>query len=257
MRAGRPAPLRALLAAAAAFAFAGAAHGQAAGQGQTPDDGYRYGIPAGLDLAKLVGEPTLLDSEHKAFDDPSSGERRSRGFADVVAVYDIPFGAFVDAASDFAAYSRFLPRIFESTPVATPPPTAPASAASASGTRSAPARLIYSSGIKAMGIEVLYRIIAESSVDEPGEGAIGVRARMVESLDGKLFAQSNSFYLARVSVGGKAMTLVRYYSSLGLREPGALTVKVLSLSAGPEGKAQVKALAEEAAKRAKLGGTRG
>lgn len=237
----------ALIAAALAFGLAAAAYGQAL------DEYVRFEVPDGLDIASLVGNPTVLAAEHRSFQDQATGERRSDGFSDIAAVYDIPLEALLRAASDFAAYSRFMPRIIESSPIELGALSARVPTASTAG----PVRLVYASGIKLLGIEVVYRIIGESSVETLGGGAFGTRARMVESLDGKLYKQANSFYFAPVVVRGKTMTFVRYYSTLGIRNPGAATVKVLSVAVGTEGKAQVKALASEALRRASSEATGG
>lgn len=196
---------------------------------------YLYGVPAGLDLSKLVDRPRLLDTTHLVFKDEATGERRLTGYAEVVAVYDMPLESLVAVACDFASYPSFVPRILEST---------------VEGHDGPIWRIRYNVGIRFLGVEVSYRSIFDSMIEHLDGGAVGMRSWQVQSLDDGLYESYTSFYFAPVTVNGKTMCFVRYFNRPGIRRPGIGVLQVLDLFTPPESRAQVAAIANEARRRA-------
>ncbi len=196
---------------------------------------FLYGVPDGLELAELVDKPRLLGTTHVLFRDEATGERRLTGYADVVAVYDVPLDSLVAVASDFASYPSFVPRIFE---------------AAIQGRDGPIWRVRYNVGIRFLGVEVSYRSVFDSIIEHLDGGAVGMRSWQEQSLDGGLYESYNSFYFAPVTVHGRTMCFVRYFNRPGIRRPGFGLLQVLDLFTPPESKAQVAALAGEARRRA-------
>ncbi|HUW70631.1 MAG TPA: hypothetical protein VMX33_10380 [bacterium] len=196
---------------------------------------YLYGVPAGLDMSALVDKPRLLGTTHQLFQDETTGERRLTGYAEAVAVYDMPLESLVAVACDFASYPSFVPRILEAT---------------VQGRDGPVWRVRYNVGIRFLGVEVAYRSIFDSTIEHLDDGAVGVRAWQVQSLDGGLYESYNSFYFAPVTVNGKTMCFVRYFNRPGIRRPGFGLLQVLDLFTPPESRAQVAAIANEARRRA-------
>ncbi|TFG84741.1 MAG: hypothetical protein E4H20_02265 [Spirochaetales bacterium] len=201
-----------------------------------PSSGYEYreGLAPCTKLSELVAKPTIIELENYVFKDPASGERRMTGFTDVHAIYDFPIEAFIAANTDYANYFRFVPRIFSSD----------------IQTRT-PGQCImkYTVGISFLGFRVAYETLQETRAEPRADGSFLSTSRLLDSPDGKLFEHYTSLYLATVIVDGKAMTYVRYFNRPGVRNPfpGMLTVS-RTFTPG-ESRAQVTALAKEAAKR--------
>ncbi len=232
----RPRPRRAGFSAAwlvAAFGLL-AAFGPASAEGHPSAARYLYGIPDGLDLERLVGAPELLDSAYYAFEAADGGEPRLSGYADVAAVYDIPLDRLAAVAADFPSYPRFMPRIL---------------GVEVLGVDGSASLLRYRAGLDFLFISVAFESVFESTVDALPGGAVGVRSRLVESLDGAEYEHVNSFYFEEVTVRGRPMTFVRYYNRPGLRRPVPGLQAVVGSVIASEARGQVKALAKEAARR--------
>lgn len=191
-----------------------------------------YGVPDGLDLASIVGKPTLLGTVNYVFKD--GDEKRLAGYADVVAVYDLPMDAMLAVLLDFEAAPKYVPHILEATVRRRGPDGA---------------EIYYKSGFRILGIEISYESIFLTTVDRLDGGAVGVRSLMLDSLDGRSFEHYTSTYLEPVVVGGRTMTFVRYFNRPGLRKPGLGLLQVLNLFVSPEAKAQLDALEEETRRR--------
>lgn len=232
----RPRSRRLGLASARLLAALGlaASFGLVAAEGHPSAAQYLYGIPVGLDLEGLVGAPELIDSAYYAFDAADGGEPRLSGYADVVAVYDLPLDRVAAAAADFAAYPRFMPRIL---------------GVEILGVDGSTSLLRYRAGLDFLFFSVAFESVFESTVDTLPGGAVGVRSRLVESLDDAEYEHVNSFYLEAVTVRGKPMTFVRYYNRPGLRRPAPGLQAIVGSVIAAEAKGQVKALAKEAARR--------
>lgn len=196
---------------------------------------YLYGVPADLDLAAVVDRPRLLGTTHLLFTDHATGERRLTGYADAVAVYDLPLEDLVATVTDFASYPSFVPRIIEATVLAHD---------------GAVWTVSYNVGIRFLGVQVSYRSIFDTVQERLEGGAVGVRSRQAQSLDGGLYETYTSYYFAPVTVKGKTMCLVRYFNRPGIRNPGFGVLQVLDLFTPPEARAQVAAMANEARRRA-------
>jgi len=214
--------------------------------GAAPDDKPRppeaaarhlYGIPAGVDLEKLVGKPKLASTFYYLFNDPASSERRLAGYAEVHAVFDIPLEQLVAVSLDFESYPSYVPRIM-STSILTCDESS--------------WQLHYNVGIKFMGLGVEYESIFETVRETLPAGAVGTRSRLVRSIDQAEFEHFTSYYFCPVMINGKVMTFVRYFNRPGVIGPTPGMLQVLNLFAAPEAKGQVSALAKEAVRRSKL-----
>ena len=81
---------------------------------------------------------------------------------------------------------------------------------------------------------------------------MGLRYRMLESLDGKLYSADSSWFLKEVDVGGKKMLYMRTYSTSGMRNPGLGVAAAMKAFTSGELAGQVDAIAKEARKRSGL-----
>jgi len=199
---------------------------------------YLYGRPDGLDveqLEELIDSPKIVGIKYYIFNDIATGERRVGGYAEVIAVYDTPIQYMIAATVDFEGYTRFVPRILD------------ARIDSVDGTRY---QLRYDTGVRLIGIEIAFKVRSESIIDTLGNGAVAVRSRMLESLDGELYENYNSFYMEPLVVNGKPMTFVRYFNRPGIRKPSPGTLQLVRLFSPSEAKAQVSAMGKEAIRRA-------
>jgi len=195
----------------------------------------RSGVPRDLDLGRLVGKPRQIGMDYRVWRDPETNEKRLGGFVDIVAVYDIPIEYLMDATVDFESYPSFVPYIHE---------------AKVLSRADSAYRIQYHSGIKFLGISVTYDSVFEAVVTRDPDGGVKVGSRLVESLDDAEYEHYTSTYLLPVEVDGKTMTFVRYYNSPGIKRPSPGMLQVPNLFATREGKRQVEAFAEEAARRA-------
>ncbi|MBU0926330.1 MAG: hypothetical protein KKA67_01140 [Spirochaetes bacterium] len=229
---------------AAGLAIAGVpAAAQAASYAARPPQAsseYLFGVPEGQDLRRLVDRPTLAGTTYYVFEDPASGDKRLGGYAEVLAVYDMPLEALWAVLVDFESYPSFSPRILGSVVEAT-----------SDGDDGTVYRLRYTTGIRFLGIEVSYVALEDVTAVSFDDGARATRTRLVESLDGSVFEHFSSFYLSPVTVDGHDMTFVRYFSRPGINKPGFGMLQVVQFFAPPEGKAQVSSVAKEAARRIK------
>lgn len=165
----------------------------------------RYGLAPGADLAALVDKPTLVSMQVRQWKDPATGENRLAGYGDAHAVYEVPLAAVAATLGDYLGRKAYSPRIRELRVESVDGPSA----------------FLYEDiGIVFLGVKVGYLTRSEIVRDELPGGAVGFRARLVESLDGKLFSATSSWYLEEVEVGGRRMTYVRAFSNPGIRSPG-------------------------------------
>ena len=198
---------------------------------------FLYGLPPGLDLERLVGKPRLVDTVNYLFTDQASGERRLGGYAEVIAVFDMPIEDILAVSLDFESSASYAPRIMES----------------AIQRRDGPDyHLYYKVGIKFMGIEISFRSTFVSTVEHFDGGSVGIRSRLTESIDESEYEHFTSTYFTPVMVNGRTMTFIRYFNRPGIRNPSVGMLQVLNLFAPPEARGQVSAIAKEAARRSKL-----
>ena len=93
-----------------------------------------------------------------------------------------------------------------------------------------------------MGISIGYKLEAATFRDNLADGAIGIRCRLVKSVDGKLYASDASWYFRKVEIGGVGYTYIRTWSTSGLRNPGAGVAGIMKLFTAGELRDQVNAV---------------
>ncbi len=209
----------------------------ASASGQRPYETYQeylYGLPPGLDLRALVGKTEIVGSFHYLSDYPSG--KRLGGYAEVVAVYDIPLRDLVEVATDFDMYTAFMPRMLDATVLSRDGPLV---------------RTKYRVGLSFMGIELAYDTVCDTLLERLPEGAMATRSWLVESPDGNTYESFNSFYFHPVNVGGRTMTFVRFFTRPGINRPSSGTLQLAQMLASSEARSQVSAIAKEALRRAK------
>ena len=183
----------------------------AAGPSGGPYPGFevRYGMatsfrPQDLQaLQALVDRPVSLDSYSGSFIDQASKKKIVEGRGDAHAVYALPIEVLASVLDTTMDQLRFSPGLLDER----------------INLKDGPRTIVYQElGIEFLGIRVSYKTRSEIYRDELPGGAIGFRARLVESLDGKLYQSFSSWYLCPVTVGGKTYTYVRFYMHSGLRQ---------------------------------------
>lgn len=180
--------------------------GPSPAQGIYPGFDVRYapGLDPALNPPKLLSSPTMTHSEVVLFEQAMTGEKRMEGLGVCEAIYDIPlaiFASVLDAQDGAAAWL---------------PGTQVHRVESRKGRE---AILYQESGSSFLGVRVSFRNrILQVWDDLPG-GAVGIRNRILESLDGKLFESCTSWYLSPIVVNGVERTYVRYFMRSGLRKP--------------------------------------
>lgn len=194
----------------------------------------RYGIPEGTDLAALVSKPTLIGMTVNSFRDPATGERRMSGFGEAHAVYDVPLQAVLAVLTDYPGQKQYSPRLLEVKVEY----------------QDAQRAVVYQDiGIVFLGIKFGSRVRSEIIVDDLGPGEVGIRARLLESLDHNLFESFSSWYLKEVQVDGKTMLYLRTFTSPGLRNPFIGVASVVKSFTPPELRGQLAGTVKEALRR--------
>ncbi|MDD3982160.1 MAG: hypothetical protein PHT55_08165 [Spirochaetales bacterium] len=198
----------------------------------------RYGLAASPvvsgNISALVGKVETFALEVIKFKDQASGEQRLYGTGEAHGLFDVPMEAALAVVLDYPNLKAISPRV-----------------RNVKVLESADNRiLVYEDiGINFMGISIGYVLDAEVFSDKLPDGALGMRARLSKSHDGKLYASDSSWYFRRVEVGGKAYTYIRTWSSSGLRNPGLGVAGVMKLFTAGELKDQIEAVAKLAATR--------
>jgi hypothetical protein len=226
-----------ILAAAVALAASPVSAQEAApppGSNAYPGFDVRYGIPEGTKLAQLVDAPALISMIVEQFKDPASGEHRLSGFGDAQAVYEVPMAAVLQVLEDYEHQKSYSPNLFE------------VKVESREGNRT----IVYQDlGMSFLGLKASYKIRVEVIRDDFPDGAVGIRARLVESVDGKLFQSYSSWYLKPVELEGKKMLYLRIFTGSGIRRP------IIGMAAATKGftpgnlKGQLRDTVKEARKR--------
>lgn len=196
----------------------------------------RYGVLGGAsaDLAPLVGKAESFSVDLFRLKDDPSGESRILGVGEAQGLFPISLKAAVAAVLDYPNLKAISPRVRE------------VKVLEATSSR----YLVYEDiGINFMGIDIGYRLDAETFRDELSDGAVGVRSRLVKSHDGKLYASDSSWYFKELRLGGVLYTYIRTWQTSGLRNPGAGVAGVMKLFTSGELKSQVNAVAKAAAHR--------
>jgi hypothetical protein len=203
----------------------------------------RYGMAGtggagGLDAAaaaKLAGK-----SESFAVDvltpPQVPGEKRLLGTGEAHGIQEADLQTVATLLWDYAALKTISPRLQE------------ARVEERSPTRI----LVYEElGIAVLGIKIGYKFRIESIRDDFPDGAVGLRYRLTESLDGKLYEADSSWYLKEIEVGGKKMLYMRTYSTSGMRNPGFGVAGAVKAFTGGELTGQIQEIAREARNRHK------
>ncbi|MDP2792460.1 MAG: hypothetical protein Q8O15_11970 [Rectinemataceae bacterium] len=219
-----------------------------AANGATADSyaGYivRYGLAGSggtgsLDaagIAKLAGR-----SESFAVDvinpEQVPGEKRVLGTGEAHGIYEVPLEAVANLLWDYPVLKTISPRLQEAKVEA----------------RAEGSIVVYEEiGINFLGIRIGYKIRLEAYRDNLPDGAVGLRYRMTESLDGKLYSADSSWYLKEVDADGRKMLYMRTFSTSGMRNPGFGVAAAMKAFTSGELSGQVDSVAKEARKRAGL-----
>ena len=198
----------------------------------------RYGLAASPvftgSLSSLVDKVETFALEVIKFKDPATGENRLYGTGEAHGLFDVPMEGALAVVLDYPNLKAISPRV-----------------KNVKVLESADNRiLVYEDiGINFMGISIGYLLDVEVFSDKLPDGALGMRARLSKSHDGKLYASDSSWYFQRVDVGGKPYTYIRTWSSSGLRNPGLGVAGVMKLFTAGELKDQIEAVVKLAAKR--------
>lgn len=194
----------------------------------------RNGIVAGADLTALARRPELVAMDMRRFKDPASGETRIEGGAEVHGVYDAPIERLVAAMDDRAGQLSFSPRLL----------------GSKEELREGP-RVVFLQdiGIEFLGARVAYSVRSEAYREDLPGGAVAFRTILLDSLDGKLFASTSSWYFEPVAVEGRPLVYIRYHAMQGLRRPGFGMEGLIKAFTPSEMKGLMATLAREARKR--------
>jgi hypothetical protein len=178
-------------------------------QGPFPGFDVRYAMgiaPSSPDLAKLVERPTAIYVAGRTIVDPKTGFKVLEGQGDGHGVFDLPLEALADVLDPSKDRQGFFPGVLDERVVL----------------RDGSRTLIYQMvGISFLGIKLAYPTISEVYRDDYPDGSVGFRARLVESLDGRLYQSYSSWFLVPVRVAGKTMTYARTYMRSGLYKPFA------------------------------------
>ncbi len=184
--------------------------------------------------ASLIGKAESFAVDVVKHKDEATGESRLYGTGEAHGLFDIPMEAALAVVMDFPNIKDISPRVKEVKVLE----------------NSGEHLFVYEDiGINFMGISIGYKLDVEVYTDRLPDGALGMRARLIKSHDGKLYSSDSSWYFQRVEVGGKSYTYMRTWSSSGLRNPGLGVAGVMKLFTAGELKDQIEAVAKLAAKR--------
>jgi hypothetical protein len=183
------------------------AQAAAAGYGDYPGFEVRYGS-AVEDVTKgyraLVDNPTVIQTVTRQFADPLTGITVLEGRGDAHVVFAIPIEAFAATLEVSDDQVKFAPGVLDARVEE----------------RDGPRVIVYQLvGTNFLGIKVAFPTRSEVVRDELPDGALGFRARLIESLDHRLYESYSSWYLLPITVDGKPMLYVRTYMCSGICNP--------------------------------------
>lgn len=194
----------------------------------------RYGIlPSGTALRSLIGKAESLDISSVREADSAAGDRRVLGTGQAQGLFPVPLEAAASAVIDVPNLPKVSSSILNATLI------------ESSGLRFRAREKI---GFEFLGLSIGYEVIVDTLVDRLPGGAVGVRSRLVESLDGKIYRADVSWYFAPVVIDGKEYTYMRLWSVSGLANPAPGVPAALELFSKGELKGQVRAVAALAEK---------
>ncbi len=204
----------------------------------------RYGAvgPGGSAMLDEAGAAKLAGrSESFAVDiltpEQVPGEKRVLGTGEAHGIYEVPLEAVASVLWDFPSLKAVSPRLQD---------------VKVDERTESRVALYEEIGINFLGIKIGYKLRLETFRDNFPDGSVGLRYRMLESLDGKLYSADSSWFLKEVDVGGKKMLYMRTYSTSGMRNPGLGVAAAMKAFTAGELAGQVDAIAKEARKRAGL-----
>ena len=191
----------------------------------------RYGV-AGKpvvpeDMSRLIDKVETFAVDVFKFKDEVTGENRVFGTGEAHGLFAVTPEAAAAIVLDYPNLKAISPRVREVKVV-----------------ESAASRwYVYEDiGISFMGISIGYKLEAATFRDNLADGAIGIRCRLVKSVDGKLYASDASWYFRKVEIGGVGYTYIRTWSTSGLRNPGAGVAGIMKLFTAGELRDQVNAV---------------
>ena len=156
------------------------------------------------DVASLIDTPTVIETSTSVFMDVLKNKVVLEGQGDAHAIYDLPLSLLLSVIEVNDKTGSYGPGVLESRIYRR------------EGNKTVVYQLV---GVKFFGIKVAYSTLNEVVRDELPGGGAGIRCRLVESLDGKLYESSNSWYFFPIEVKGRAMTYVRFFMRSGIYSP--------------------------------------
>lgn len=175
--------------------------------GPYPGFEVRYGIAPTTGtggLAGLLDKPTLVDSRVRTFTDEAAKGKVVEAMGDAHAVYDIPMAALIAVLEVDPNHVKTGAGILEARV----------------DLKEGPRAVVYQElGTTFLGITISFKTRSEIYRDELPDGAVGFRAHLTESLDGKIYESFSSWYLVPVTIDGRQLVYIRTFMRSGLRNP--------------------------------------
>ncbi len=164
----------------------------------------RYSPPGGQDLSLLIEKPMVIGTKVQTFIDEGTKGKVLEALGDCQAIYDLPIAAIAAVLEVDAKQAKYGAGLLD------------AHIDLKSGNRT----IVYQElGTLFLGIRVSYLTRSEVFRDELPDGVLGFRARLIESMDGKLYESFSSWYLEPIVVDGRKLTYVRTFMHAGIRNP--------------------------------------
>ncbi len=159
------------------------------------------------------------------------GERRILGTGEAHGLYEVPLEAVARLLWDYPVLKTISPKLRDVKVEH----------------RTDTSIVVYEElGISFLGIRIGYRLRLEAFRDDFPDGSVGLRYRMIESLDGKLYAADSSWYLKEIEAGGRKLLYMRTFSTSGMRNPGLGVAAAMKAFTAGELSGQVEAVARKA-----------
>jgi hypothetical protein len=168
---------------------------------------YRYGMAEGARPAALSDEPEAVD--FRIVEEPEFADARVSSLIEYHGVYPMSPGELAAAITAYGDYPRISRRVVESE-VWTPREPLPYEPV---GSVIAHEEALMRTSFKFLFFGREYDYVLSSMTEELDDGALLVRSRMIESIDGGLGAIHYSWYLEPVSIReGRTETYLRYFT---------------------------------------------
>lgn len=173
--------------------------------GAYPGFDVRYGMaPLPSDLSLMTEKPLIIERSTRIYVDAGTGKTVFESQAEAHAFYDVDFSAAVSVFKTEDDAPSYAPGVLECRVVS-----------------SEDHHLLFYQliGAEVLGLRVSYSTMSEAFRDDFPDGAVAYRARLVDSLDGKLHESYTSWYLVPYVVKGKPMTYLHFYMRSGAYNP--------------------------------------